>query len=63
MDAGAPATQDITRRRTFIAPGRHHARRQQPTRTRRCPMPGASPQTETMAITQGHYHPMLNPRL
>src|SRR5271166_2483470 len=63
MDVDAPATQDLTQRPHL------HRKRPKPCpaaaapRTRRCPMPGADPQTETTAITQGHLHTMLNPGL
>src|SRR5271165_3047658 len=63
MDVDAPATQDLTRQPHL------HRKRPKPCpaaaapRTRRCPMPGADPQTETTAITQGHLHTMLNPGL
>ena len=52
MDAEAPATQDVTRHRTFMAHAETVPAAAAP-RTRRCPMPGADPQTETMTITQG----------
>ncbi len=52
MDADAPATQDVTRcAPSWQTPKLCPAAAAPP--TRRCPMPGADPQTETMAITQG----------
>jgi hypothetical protein len=51
MDADAPATQDVTRCRTFVAPKLRPAAAAP--QTRRCPMPGTDPQTGTMAITHG----------
>jgi hypothetical protein len=52
-DAGGPATQDLTRQRTFNAHGRNHARRGSPANKA---LPGCSSAAsdQTMAITQGH---------
>ena len=60
---GRPATQDITRQRTFIAQGRNYARRRQPREqgAARCPAP--APRPRPWPSRRINYHTVLNPRL